>query len=367
MHRVTNQERVSKDALDQRGREPRCERLAVCWCGVLTLLLVFSATGCARQTHASDLSGKQKPIAEIGGKPVYERDISSQIQGRLLQLKRQEYEIRKQALDLYINQELLKQQALLEKLTPEKLLARDADKKVQPPTAAQVEAYYRAQPSLSSQPFAKVEQQARATLLRDRIQNARTEYLAALRKKAGVSIYLREPKVEVGYDPHRLRGNPHAPVMIVEFSDFQCPFCRGVEPTLRGILAEYPGKVSLAYRDLPLSQIHPLAEQAAEAARCAEEQGRFWQYHDLLMSNPPHLDRDWLIRDARRLHLNEPQFDACLSSGKYAAAVQRDRHTAMNLGIAGTPAFFINGTLVTGDQPASVFKKIIRKDLADLR
>src|SRR5260370_18185464 len=108
--------------------------------------------------------------------------------------------------------------------------------------------------------------------------------------------------------------------MIVEFSDYQCPYCHQVEPIIKDLLAKYGDKVSLAYRDLPLRQIHPQAQIAAGASRCAEEQGKFWEYHDQLFAASK-LDHDSLLDYARTLKLADRQFDSCLTAEKYRAEI----------------------------------------------
>jgi len=174
----------------------------------------------------------------------------------------------------------------------------------------------------------------------------------------------RPQRVEVAFDPARLRGSATASVIIVEFSDFQCPFCRQVQPTLRDLLAKYDGKVSLAYRDLPLRDIHPQAQLAAEASRCAGEQDQFWQYHDLLFAHPDKLNRAGLVEHARNLNLDEKQFSSCLSSGKYSAKIQEDLEEGVRAGVTGTPAFFINGIFLRGAKVQATFETIIETELS---
>jgi protein-disulfide isomerase len=191
----------------------------------------------------------------------------------------------------------------------------------------------------------------------------RRELLKSLQEHDGTPILLQPSKVHVTYDPARLRGSPQAPVMIVEFSDFQCPFCRKVQTTLKNLLEEYQGRVTLAYRDFPLRGLHSQAELAAEASRCAVEQGKFWEYHDLLFVNPNKLNPAGLKEMAQSLGLNEKQFEACLSSGKYAKQVEQDLQDGIRAGVEGTPAIFINGILLSGAQPEATFEKIIQVEL----
>ena len=122
--------------------------------------------------------------------------------------------------------------------------------------------------------------------------------------------------------------------------------------------------MSLAYRDLPLRDIHPQAQLAAEASRCALEQGKFWEYHDLLFENPNKLNRNGLVEQARTLKLDEKQFDSCLSSGKYKAQIEQDRQLGLRAGVSGTPGFIINGNLLNGNLPQDAFEKVIQAELA---
>jgi protein-disulfide isomerase len=152
--------------------------------------------------------------------------------------------------------------------------------------------------------------------------------------------------------------------MIVEFSDFQCPFCRKVQATLKSVLAKYEGRVSLAYRDFPLRGMHGQAELGAESSRCAGEQGKFWKYHDMLFENPDKLNRNGLLEMARNANLDEKQFESCLSGGKYRAQVERDLQDGIRAGVMGTPGIFINGILLSGAQPEATFERVIESELA---
>jgi protein-disulfide isomerase len=183
-----------------------------------------------------------------------------------------------------------------------------------------------------------------------------------LRSQADVVVLLNPPRATVASDPARLRGNLQAPVVIVEFADFQCPFCRQEEGVLKNVLAKYGTEVALAYRDFPVAQLHPLAEQAAEASRCGGEQGKYWQFYDLLMAGA--LDSPSLKQYARDSKLDEKQFDSCLTSGKYKAAIENDRQDAERVGLVGTPTFFINGILMVGAEPEASVSRRIDQELA---
>jgi protein-disulfide isomerase/tetratricopeptide (TPR) repeat protein len=193
----------------------------------------------------------------------------------------------------------------------------------------------------------------------------RQEYLKHLLERGVTFTPDSANKVEVSFDPSRLKGSAQTPVMIVEFSDFQCPFCRKVQPTLKSLLAKYDGRVSLAYRDFPLRGMHGQAELGAESSRCAGDQGKFWEYHDLLFANPEKLNRSGLLDLARSAQLDVGPFASCLSSGKHRAEVEKDLQDGIRAGVTGTPGFFINGTLLSGAQPESVFEQAIESELTN--
>ena len=155
-------------------------------------------------------------------------------------------------------------------------------------------------------------------------------------------------------------GPDDAPVTIIEFSDFQCPYCaRFFLQAYPQIKQEYEGKIKFVFRDFPLTSIHQYAQKAAEAAGCANDQGKYWEYHDLLWTKQEALDVDSLKSYAADLGLDTGAFNECLDSGKYASEVQKDIQDGDSYGVQGTPAFFINGLLVSGALPFANFKAVI--------
>jgi protein-disulfide isomerase len=323
----------------------------------------YAEVGSAQNTDAPK---SKQPVATVGGQAIYEDELLSTVQGQLFPLRNQEYEIKRRALDNLIERKLLEAAAKKKGIETEKLLAQEVDFKVPEPGDAEIQAYYLAQKDRLNRPFDEVKPQLSQSLKQAKIQQARQDYLKSLRSGNEVVVLLSPPKMQVGYDPARVRGNPKAPVMIVEFSDFQCPYCHQVEPVVKELLAKYGDKVSLAYRDLPLKQIHPQAEIAAEASRCAGEQGKYWDYHDQLLSASK-LDRDALLEYARNLKLDDKRFDSCLTAGKYRADIEKDSREGMQAGITGTPAFFINGVVLSGAEPKETFARIIDEELSQKR
>ncbi|MEK6925852.1 MAG: DsbA family protein [Nanoarchaeota archaeon] len=173
--------------------------------------------------------------------------------------------------------------------------------------------------------------------------------------------------IPVSVDDDPVKGNPASKVTIVEFSDFECPFCRKFfTETYPSIIKDYvnTGKAKIVFRDFPLISIHTKAQKASEAAQCAYEQGKFWEMHDKLFENQNSLDVSDLKKYAQELKLDTVKFNDCLDSGKMASEVQKDSADGQSYGVTGTPAFFINGRLISGAQPFANFKKIIDEELA---
>jgi len=159
-------------------------------------------------------------------------------------------------------------------------------------------------------------------------------------------------------------GPADAPITIVEFSDFQCPFCRRFhDETYRALLDAYEGKIRFVYRDLPLTSIHPEAFPAAVAAACAEEQDAYWEYHDKLFGSE-NLGQEVYLQYATELNLDMDAFKECIASDRHNDGINADADFAIKLGVNSTPTFFINGLAVVGAQPLSVFQQVIDKELA---
>jgi protein-disulfide isomerase len=328
----------------------------------VVVLVVLSFGSVAGDAGAQ---GKAKePVAVVAGQPIYDDDLLPFVQAQVFQLRLQEYEMKSKALENLVNQRLLEGEAKRKRIPVENVLEHEVDAKVPEPTDAELQALYIVQKDLLKKPFDEIRPQLRQLLKQAKVQQARQEYYGRLREQAAVSILLQKPRIEVAYDPARLRGTPRASLVILEFSDFQCPYCRAVQPTLKNVLAKYEGQVSLAYRDLPLRDIHPQAQLAAEASRCAGEQGKFWEYHDLLFENQNRLGREGLLEQARALKLDEKHFDSCLSSGRYKAQIEQDRQLGLRAGVSGTPGFIINGNLFTGNLSLDTFEKAIQEALA---
>jgi protein-disulfide isomerase len=161
-----------------------------------------------------------------------------------------------------------------------------------------------------------------------------------------------------------IKGNEDAPITIIEFADFQCPFCqRHAEETYPRLIEQYGDQIRFVYKDFPLSSIHPEAYPSALAAQCAQAQNKFWEYHDLLYSARLELGRETYLAYAEELGLDVAAFTTCLDDQTYAETVQEDYNFGQELGVSSTPTFFVNGVAVVGAQPYEVFAEIIDFEL----
>jgi len=313
---------------------------------------------------SAETAKPKQPVATVGGQPIYEEDLAPSIEGQLQSVRSQEYDIKRKALDPLIDQKVLESAAKAKGVTTDQLLKQEVDAKVKDPSDDVIQGFYLAQSGKSNKPLDDtLKAQIRESIKQAQTRQLREEYIKSLRAESKVVVLLSPSRVQVAHDPKRLRGNPNAPVMIVEFSDYQCPYCHQAEPVVKKLLAKYGDQVSFSYRDYPLTSIHANAMIAAEASRCALEQGKFWEYHDLLFTDRK-LDHDGLESEAQSLKLDQKQFDSCVASGRYKAQIEHDAQDARSAGVAGTPAFFINGVFMDGAQPESAFEEKIQDALA---
>jgi protein-disulfide isomerase len=285
------------------------------------------------------------------------------VRGELVKFEAQIYEVRRNGVEELISEYLLEQVAKARGLTGDELLRQEVDSKVDQVTDKEVEDFYAANQARIRKPLTEVRPQLVNYLQQNKLTEARRTYLKGLRDTAQVKMYLTPPMVEVSAEGAPFKGPPSAPITIVEFSDFQCGYCKRVLTVLNQVLEHYPDKVKLAFRDFPIVNIHPQAQKAAEAAHCAAEQGKFWEYHDLLFERQDDIPTINFSEPAKALGLELKSFQACLDSQKYKEKVERNYADGVKAGVSGTPAFFINGRLVSGAQPLEAFKAVVDEEL----
>jgi protein-disulfide isomerase len=327
--------------------------------------------GSASTTTAATSGDPNAVVATMKDGKITEGELATAAKKQIAQVEAEHQEklfaAKSQALEAMIDKRLIEAKAKAEGLTPEKLIEREVTSKATEPTAEEVQQVYDRTKASGRQlpPFEQVKGDIVNFLKDQKSGQGRGEFMAKLRKEANVEVKLTPPlppKVEVAAEGPS-KGPEKAPVTIVTFSDFECPFCSRAETTVKQVMDTYPGKIRLVFRDYPLP-FHPNAQKASEAAHCAADQGKYWEMHEKLFANQQALTVPQLKEHAKGIGLDQAKFDKCLDGGDKASIVVANKKAGDEAGVSGTPAFFINGRMLSGAQPFEKFKPLIDAELA---
>ena len=335
---------------------------------IVSFALSIGLLGCQPQgagNSAPDAESSSEIVAELNGRAIsaaelvswmkdnlYKREMESKPAGEL-------YEEQAQAIDALVTELLVAKAAEQAGQTSEAYLEAQA-LALGPVTDIEVKEFY--DENLSRLPPGATLEEL-APRIKSHLEGQRSQKVAEnLREGAALTVLLEPPRTNVdAVGP--ARGPADAPIVIISFSDYQCPFCKRAEPTIDAVLAKYPTQVRQVFRHLPLDALHPQARPAAIAAVCAENQGKFWEYHAQLFENQQALGNEELLKYSTAVGLDETAFKTCLQSAEAAERVQVDTDAARSIGITGTPAFLINGILISGARPLDDFSKWIDREL----
>jgi protein-disulfide isomerase len=336
---------------------------------------LLALAGCSKQkTPANSANGAgstlpaDKVVATYNGGKITYGELEVEAKPKIQEIQNSMYQARKEVLERMAVERIVKAEAAKKGQTEEAYIqARVEALPVSPPSDAEVKEFFdRLKAAGRIPPDTKIEQ------IKDQLVQAITnqqrrasvqKVIDELRAAANLQIDLPAPRVEVAASGPA-RGPSDAKVTIVEFSDFQCPYCGAAFTTVEQLMQQYAGKVKLVFRQFPLP-IHPQAEKAAEASLCAADQNKFWEFHDLLFRNQKKLDVPELKTYAASAGVADAaKFAQCLDSGDKKKMVDADLEAGQAVGVNGTPAFFINGVFLNGALPIEEFKKIIDPELA---
>lgn len=309
-------------------------------------------------------------LAEVDGEKITAEQVEKAIGVPLTQLQEKIYNLKREKLEAMISEQLLVKEAARRGTSVPGLLDKEVTTRVGLVTEEEIEVFYKANKSRLRSDDATVRQQIRSYLQNQKLATKREEFLNSLKAKTTVVVHLQPPpvlRVDVDVDGAPFKGAAKAPVTIVKFEDFHCPFCKQVQQTFAQLLSRYGNKLKIVHRDFPIDSLHPQARKAHEGARCANEQGKFWTYHDKLYANAPKASPEDLKAYAKESGLNVAAFEKCLDSGKYKDAVQKDVEQGSQVGVNGTPAFFVNGRFTSGAQTLESFVRIIEDELVRLK
>ncbi|HEX9399298.1 MAG TPA: thioredoxin domain-containing protein [Anaeromyxobacter sp.] len=334
------------------------------------------AAGCQAPRPQGQAQQKQDPnaaVARIGSEVIKAGELDDAVKKDLAQLdqqyQEQRYQLRRQALEGMVRKRAFEAKAKSKNMTSDdylKSVSQELQAKVPQPSDEEIRALYDRAKAGGQQlpPFDQVKEDISRFIKNQKAQAASAEYYDQLKKEMKIEVLLppyEPPKVAVDATGPS-KGPATAPITIVEFSDFECPFCVRAEPTVKELLAKYPGKIRLVFRDFPLP-MHARAPKAAEAAHCAGDQGKYWEMHEKLFANSTKLELTDLKAYARDVGVEGGKFDRCLDSGEKAQLVEKNKKAGEEVGVSGTPAFFINGRSLSGAQPLDAFTSIVDQEL----
>jgi len=326
------------------------------------LASLLSACGQAK-APATAVEGEGQVAAEIGTSKVTVAEVDARAAGSLARIEYERYQARRRALDEIVAERLLEEAARLRGVSKEALVKAEVDDKVKDPTEADVAATYeRHKSQLGGLALADVADRIRTGLIQQDRSTLEAEFHSKIRATTVVKVLLPEPRADVKVPASAASIGPaDAKVTIVEFLDYQCPFCHRAQESVDVVLKEYEGKVRFVHRDYLLGKPRSLA--AARAARCAGEQGKFWEYHRGLLVQAGDLSDADLTNRAKGLGLDGARFASCAATDKFDADIHSATDAGGDLGVSGTPTFFVNGRRAVGALPVEQFREMIDAEL----
>lgn len=336
---------------------------------VLAVLLAACLVSCkkpaatsAPTTAAPAASGDV--AATVGGEAITMDDLNKAAKENLARLDTEAYRIKKGVLDTMVEGKLIEQAAKKKGMTVEKFLAEEVDAKVTKPTDDEVKALFEARKGAAgNMTFDQAKGQLTDFLLQSRKAQARQALVAKLRQDAAIKVNIEPPRVnvDVASATHAM-GPKDAKVTLVEFSDYQCPFCKRVRPTIWRLVDEYKDKIRYVFMDFPLS-FHKDSRKASESAWCAGDQGKYFEMNRKIFDTQDKIGVDDLKKNAKDLGLDAKKFDKCLDGGVHSKDVDASVAKGSSVGVSGTPAYFINGISISGAQPYESFKDLIESEM----
>jgi protein-disulfide isomerase len=343
-------------------------------CGLLLLGATVACTNAQSAPAEQPAPQSQEAVvAEIGGRKITLQQVDERWQAmdpaekaRVTQLT---YQHRRNVLEQMLGELLVEDAAKAAKMSVPDYLEQETGKRLRPVTEAEAQQFFEENKERAQgRSFEQLRQPIQEFLSEQRKQQARAQLIDELKTKgAGVKLLLDPPRVDVAVAPtDPVKGPATAPITIVEYSDFQCPYCARVNPTLDQVRKTYGDKVRIVFKDFPLPN-HPEAPKAAEAAHCAGEQGKFWELHDRMFANQQALQVPQIKQYATQEGLDMNAFNQCLDSARHAGRVAENLKSGEALGVGSTPTLYVNGRPIVGAQSFDYFKAVIDEELARAR
>jgi protein-disulfide isomerase len=310
---------------------------------------------------ASVTNAVEDVAATVGTTAITRAELEKHVKPKLIEIDNERFEALKEGLDELVAQELLKQEAAAQKITPEQLEQKEVAAKSGEPSDAEIQQVYDANKAqLQGQTLDAVKPRIVEFLKEQKGGARKAQYIDELKAKYKTVVNLKAPVVEVGTGGRPEKGPKDAPITLIVFSDYECPFCRRAEPTVEQVLKTYEGKIRYVFRDYPLP-FHSKARPAAVAANCAIPQGKYWEFNQKLFNAD--ISPEGIKKIAGEVGVDQKKFDECVAKNDQKS-IDKDVEDGSAVGVNGTPAFFINGRMLSGAQPFEAFKDIIDQELA---
>lgn len=331
---------------------------------VFVSVLLIASAACAQQPSEATSGDDAQVVARYADQVITESELEDAAKAQLISLRQQEYQIKRQQLEQTIFDRLVEKAAAAEGLTKSEYLNQQVAEKVTEPNEQEIEKVMAQYRSRLNPDDAKAREQVVGYLKQQQQAQLNSALKERLFKEANVEILLEPLRFEaaVSSDYPTRGGGPDAPVTLIEYTDFQCPFCGRVQPTLNQIMERYGDSVRHVFKQLPLP-MHAQARLGAEAALCADAQGQFWEMHDWLFANKNQINRDAMVEQVKTMGMDSDKFASCLDANTFSERIDADMSEARSFGITGTPGFLINGIAVRGAQPLEEFERIIDSEL----
>jgi protein-disulfide isomerase len=331
----------------------------------------------AAPPSSSSASGEAGVAAYLGSEPISMDDVNKAAEAGMERLRQQDaaykrqvaqdtYNIRRAALDQLVQDKLLAKEAAARSMTADDLAKAEIDGKAGEPTPDEIKDFYEKNKArMAGKTLEQASPDIEKGLRQMKLQTRRGVFLKDLQDKAQLKVLLEPPRVDMkvpaGWPGSK--GPEKAAVTLIEFSDFQCPYCKRAQPTIDQLLTDYGNKIRFVYRDYPL-QFHPRAMPASIAVHCAAEQGKYWEMFNNLMKEQGDLGDEDLKKRAAAVGVDAAKFAACYDGKKPEAAIKASFDDGAAAGVTGTPSFFVNGRMIVGAKPVEEFKALIDEELA---
>ena len=319
-----------------------------------------AACSSARSAPPAPASEREAPpVATVDGKPISQKEVDARAQGALQRINDEAYDARHSALEEIIVERLIDAQAAARGVSREQLMRSEVEEKVAKPSRAEVaDVYERNKDRVGGRSLAELTPDIERSILSQRVQDRLEAFMAELRTKGKVVVSLPQPRNDVPIPADaRVFGPAKAPVTIVEYSDYLCPYCQKAQTVVDQVLARNAGKVRFVHRDFLLGR--PRSMPVARAAHCAADQGKFWEYRSGLLESPGDWSDQYLLSRAAPIGLDKASFQACLSSDKHDKAILQSSEDGTRLGVQSTPTFFVNGRRMKGARTVEQFQEMI--------